>query len=133
MLDTAPAIIWTAHDPECGNISGNREAFEFLQVRQGVNLSKSGLDAGLLPFGVFHEGNELEPEAMPIQITARTGREPGEHYRDLAARFGAPLYTRIDAPATPEEKARLAKLSPEAVKHASEEHSRLPMASSVCG
>jgi phosphoglucomutase len=48
-------------------------------------------------------------------MTARTGRDPGEHYRDLAAEFGAPVYTRIDTPATPEQKARLAKLSPAAV------------------
>jgi phosphoglucomutase len=52
---------------------------------------------------------------LAAEITARTGREPGEHYRELAAAFGAPCYTRIDARATPEQKARLAKLSPEAV------------------
>src|SRR5262249_26638248 len=39
----------------------------------------------------------------------------GEHYRDLTAQFGTPYYTRIDAPATTEQKARLQKLSPEAV------------------
>ena len=38
------------------------------------------------------------------------------HYRELTAEFGTAYYTRIDAPATPEQKARLAKLSPEAVK-----------------
>jgi len=54
-------------------------------------------------------------DLLAAEITARTGRDPGEHYRELAARFGAPCYTRIDAPATPEEKARLAKLSPDAV------------------
>jgi phosphoglucomutase len=52
---------------------------------------------------------------LAAEITARTGRDPGEHYRELEARFGAPCYTRIDASATPEQKARLAKLSPEAV------------------
>jgi len=52
---------------------------------------------------------------LAAEITARTGREPGEHYRELAEKFGAPCYTRIDAPATPEQKARLAKLSPDAV------------------
>jgi phosphoglucomutase len=57
-------------------------------------------------------------DLLAAEITARTGRDPGEHYRELAAEFGSPCYTRIDAPATPEEKARLAKLSPEAVKDA---------------
>ncbi len=52
---------------------------------------------------------------LAAEITARTGRDPGEHYRDLAAEFGTPLYTRIDAAATPEQKAKLGKLSPESV------------------
>ena len=52
---------------------------------------------------------------LAAEITARTGRDPGEHYRDLAAEFGAPYYTRIDAAATPEQKAKLGKLSPESV------------------
>jgi phosphoglucomutase len=53
---------------------------------------------------------------LAAEITARTGRDPGEHYRELTAEFGTPRYTRIDAPATPAEKARLGRLSPEAVK-----------------
>jgi len=57
-------------------------------------------------------------DLLAAEITARTGKDPGEHYRELTAQFGAPLYARIDAPATPERKARLAKLSPEMV-HAS--------------
>jgi phosphoglucomutase len=57
-------------------------------------------------------------DLLAAEITARTGKDPGEHYRELTAEHGAPLYTRIDAPATPAEKARLAKLSPEAVKDA---------------
>jgi len=54
-------------------------------------------------------------DLLAAEITASTGRDPGELYDELAARFGAPCYTRIDAPATPEQKAKLAKLSPEAV------------------
>jgi phosphoglucomutase len=53
---------------------------------------------------------------LAAEITARTGKDPGVHYRELTKTFGAPYYTRIDAAATPEEKARLQKLSPEAVK-----------------
>ena len=52
---------------------------------------------------------------LAAEITARTGKDPGEHYRALEARYGAPHYTRIDAPATPQQKAQLQKLSPEAV------------------
>jgi len=53
---------------------------------------------------------------LAAEITARTGKDPGEHYRNLTSEFGTPYYTRIDAPATPEQKARLSKLSPQAVK-----------------
>jgi phosphoglucomutase len=55
-------------------------------------------------------------DLLAAEITARTGKDPGEHFRALTAEFGMPYYTRIDAPATPEQKARLEKLSPEAVK-----------------
>ena len=52
---------------------------------------------------------------LAAEITARTGKDPGEHYRQLESRYGAPYYTRIDAPATPQQKAQLQKLSPDAV------------------
>ena len=52
---------------------------------------------------------------LAAEITARTGKDPGEHFQELTAEFGTPYYTRIDAAATPEQKARLGKLSPEAV------------------
>jgi phosphoglucomutase len=57
----------------------------------------------------------IVPNLLAAEITARTGRDPGEHYRRLAAEFGEPFYERLDAPATPDQKARLAKLSPEAI------------------
>jgi len=56
---------------------------------------------------------------LAAEITARTGKDPGEHYQELAAEFGASHYTRIDAAATPEQKARLARLSPDAVRDSS--------------
>jgi phosphoglucomutase len=52
---------------------------------------------------------------LAAEITARTGKDPGLHYKELTAQFGTPYYTRIDAPATPEQKSSLKKLSPEAV------------------
>ena len=53
---------------------------------------------------------------LAAEITATTGKDPGEHFRALAQEFGTPYYTRIDAPATPEQKAKLNALSPESVK-----------------
>ena len=57
----------------------------------------------------------LVPNLLAAEVTARTGHDPGEHYRRLTAEFGDPQYERVDAPATAEQKERLEKLSPEAV------------------
>ncbi|MBV9203132.1 MAG: alpha-D-glucose phosphate-specific phosphoglucomutase [Alphaproteobacteria bacterium] len=57
----------------------------------------------------------LVPNLLAAEITARTGKDPGVHYQELTAEFGTPYYTRIDAPATPEQKRRLKGLSPEVV------------------
>ncbi|MEB3123431.1 MAG: phosphoglucomutase (alpha-D-glucose-1,6-bisphosphate-dependent) [Snowella sp.] len=54
-------------------------------------------------------------DLLAAEITAKTGKDPGLHYQDLTSRLGNPIYKRIDAPATPEQKARLSKLSPEDV------------------
>jgi len=53
---------------------------------------------------------------LAAEITARTGRDPGEHFRELAGEFGTPYYTRIDAAASPAQKAKLEALSPEDVR-----------------
>jgi phosphoglucomutase len=53
---------------------------------------------------------------LAAEMTAVTGRDPGELYRDLADELGDPAYERIDVPATPEQKAVLNRLSPEQVK-----------------
>jgi phosphoglucomutase len=58
-------------------------------------------------------------DLLAAEILARTGKDPGEHFRALTDEFGLPYYTRIDAPATPEQKAKLDKLSPESVKESS--------------
>jgi phosphoglucomutase len=52
---------------------------------------------------------------LAAELTARTGKDPGEHYREITSRFGESFYTRIDAPATAEQKNALKKLSPQAV------------------
>jgi phosphoglucomutase len=52
---------------------------------------------------------------LAAEMTATTGKDPGQHYQELTSQFGAPRYTRIDAKATPAQKARLGKLAPEDV------------------
>ena len=57
----------------------------------------------------------IAPNLLAAEMTARMGIDPGEHYRTLTAKFGDAYYERVDAPATAEQKARLERLSPEAV------------------
>ncbi|MGI0484621.1 phosphoglucomutase (alpha-D-glucose-1,6-bisphosphate-dependent) [Pantanalinema rosaneae CENA516] len=52
-------------------------------------------------------------DLLAAEITAKTGKDPGQHYQDLTDRLGKPFYKRIDSPATPEQKAKLSQLSPE--------------------
>jgi phosphoglucomutase len=55
-------------------------------------------------------------DLLATEILARTGKDPGVHYQELTKKFGAPLYTRIDQPATAAQKSALKKLSPDAVR-----------------
>lgn len=58
----------------------------------------------------------IVPALLAAEITARTGRDPGEIYRQLIQEFGEPCYVRIDAPATARQKEALAQLSPHKVR-----------------
>jgi len=58
----------------------------------------------------------IVPALLAAEITARMGRDPGEIYHELTREFGEPAYDRVEAPATPEQKQLLAKLSPQQVK-----------------
>ena len=58
----------------------------------------------------------IVPALLSAEITARMGRDPGEIYRELTRQFGEPVYDRVEAPATPDQKKLLAKLSPREVK-----------------
>lgn len=55
-------------------------------------------------------------DLLAAEITATTGRDPGEHYRDLEAKFGSPVYERMDAPANDQQKSVLKDLSPDMVE-----------------
>jgi phosphoglucomutase len=106
----------------------NRRGYSLYEVPVGFKWFVPGLFAGTLCFGgeesagasfLRRDGtvwttdkDGLIMALLAAEITARTGRDPGEHYRALAAELGTPYYTRIDAPATPEQKTRLGQLSP---------------------
>jgi phosphoglucomutase len=102
-----------------------------LEVPVGFKWFVDGLLAGVLGFGgeesagasfLRRDGTVWTTDKdgiiaclLAAELTARTGRDPGEAYRGLTERFGSPVYRRIDAPATPAQKAALARLSPDRV------------------
>ncbi|WP_027482795.1 phosphoglucomutase (alpha-D-glucose-1,6-bisphosphate-dependent) [Deinococcus pimensis] len=102
-----------------------------VEVPVGFKYFVPGLSAGTLGFGgeesagasfLRRDGGAWSTDKdgiilglLAAEITARTGRSPGEHYRDLEARYGASAYSRQDAPATPAQKKALANLSPDQV------------------
>jgi phosphoglucomutase len=101
------------------------------EVPVGFKWFTPGLFAGSCCFGgeesagasfLRHDGTVWSTDKdglilslLAAEITASTGKDPGAHYQELTAEFGTPYYTRIDAPATPEQKNLLKKLSPEDV------------------
>jgi len=101
------------------------------EVPVGFKWFVPGLVDGSVAFGgeesagasfLRHDGSAwttdkdgIVPALLASEILAVTDRSPSQHYADLTARFGDPAYARIDAPATREEKAALARLSPEQV------------------
>jgi phosphoglucomutase len=87
------------------------------EVPVGFKWFVSGLVDGSCGFGGEESaGASFLRRDGTVWITARTGKDPGEHYRELTMEFGTPYYTRIDAPATPEQKKQLQKLSADEVK-----------------
>jgi phosphoglucomutase len=60
----------------------------------------------------------IVPSLLSAEITARMGRDPGEIYRELTHEFGEPVYDRVEAQATPAQKAKLGKLSPQQIRSA---------------
>jgi phosphoglucomutase len=103
-----------------------------LEVPVGFKWFVDGLLAGSLGFGgeesaggsfLRHDGTVWTTDKdgpllalLAMEITARTGKDPGEHRDEIIREFGEPHYTRIDVPATPAQKSRLKKLSPSDVK-----------------
>ncbi|HEU5195860.1 MAG TPA: phosphoglucomutase (alpha-D-glucose-1,6-bisphosphate-dependent) [Methylomirabilota bacterium] len=105
-----------------------RRGRALVEVPVGFKWFVAGLLEGRLCFGgeesagasfLQHDGtvwttdkDGLVLALLAAEITAKTGRDPGEHYRTLTAELGTPHYVRVDAPATPEQKVRLGRLSP---------------------
>ena len=89
-------------------------ALTWLGMPPGVSAGASFLRLDGAAWSTDKDG--IIPALLSAEITARAGRDPGEIYRTLTREFGEPAYDRVDAPATPEQKARLSRLSPEQVR-----------------
>ena len=105
---------------------------QLVEVPVGFKWFVAGLLDGSICFGgeesagasfLRHDGtvwstdkDGLIMDLLAAEISARTGKDPGAHYGELTAQFGSPIYTRIDAPASPDQKQKLQKLSPDSVK-----------------
>ena len=105
-----------------------------VEVPVGFKWFVSGLFSGSLGFGgeesagasfLRRDGSVWSTDKdgiildlLAAEMTAITGKDPGQHFVEIAAQFGMPYYARKDEDATPAQKAVLAKLSPDAVKDA---------------
>ncbi|MDQ3136032.1 MAG: phosphoglucomutase (alpha-D-glucose-1,6-bisphosphate-dependent) [Gemmatimonadota bacterium] len=103
LLETPVGFKWFApglYDGSCCFGGEESAGASFLRRDGGVwTTDKDGLLLGLLA----------------AEITAVTGRDPGAHYSELTARLGGPVYTRIDTPSSPAEKAGFKRLTPESI------------------
>ncbi|MBW2703128.1 MAG: alpha-D-glucose phosphate-specific phosphoglucomutase [Deltaproteobacteria bacterium] len=94
---------WFVEGLLCGKVAfGGEESAGASFLRQDGTVWTTDKDGILL-------------DLLAAEITARLGKDPGQIYEELIARFGAPVYERIDTPATPEQKAALKKLSAAAI------------------
>ncbi len=84
VLDAVPAAVWVTHDPKALHITGNRLSYEWLRLPEGANVSKSAPE-GERPesFRMFRDGIELQPEEMPVQMSA-AGKEIRNYEFDIA-------------------------------------------------
>jgi PAS domain S-box-containing protein len=75
LMESAPVVVWIAHDAECRLITGNRTAQEMLRVAPGVNVSKSAPETEQLQhFKVVKDAQEVPNEALPMQTAGREGK-----------------------------------------------------------
>ncbi len=74
LLDSTPAAVWIAYDPECKQITGNKAAYDMLHMPYGTNLSKTASDDSIAHIKLSFEGKEVAPEELPMQQAAATGR-----------------------------------------------------------
>jgi diguanylate cyclase (GGDEF)-like protein/PAS domain S-box-containing protein len=84
VLDSTPAAVWIAHDPECKVITGNRAAYDMVRLPQGSNASLSAPE-GERPrnYAIYRNGRALAPHELPVQMAASRGIEVRDFEEDI--------------------------------------------------
>jgi PAS domain S-box-containing protein len=99
IMDSVPAVVFLAHDPECGRVTGSRRAYEVLRLPFGSNISMTApVEERPTHFRVFHEGRQLKPHELPLQTAAR-GAEVRDFEELVAFEDGSSV--RLFGSATP--------------------------------
>lgn len=89
LLDAVPAAVWITHDPKALHITGNKLSYEWLRIPEGANASKSAPeDERPETFKMFRNGRELQPEEMPVQMSA-AGKEIRNYEFDIVYTDGS--------------------------------------------
>jgi PAS domain S-box-containing protein len=90
IMDAAPAIIWISRDPDCGEMVGNRFSYEFLNITQGENVSKTAPqeNVAVQRYCMEKDGRVVPPSELPMQIAAATGKPERDYMADIVYEDG---------------------------------------------
>ncbi|HET9956760.1 MAG TPA: PAS domain-containing protein, partial [Polyangiaceae bacterium] len=93
LMDALPAAVWIAHDRHAKQVTGSRVGHEILRMPWGANLSKTAEDtAPVQHFTVLKDGLELQPDELPLQVAALTGKEIRDFEEEIRFGDGSSIY-----------------------------------------